>query len=231
MGRAGSRTRRSGGAGAYNGAMGEHLRGLVGALLGTGIALSGGAAQAAAETVPIPGLRLDLGAHFLLPQPDGQVAADPLALPDRGPRFALSLQFQVAVLRFTRGNELAAVGLFPEIGYAYQARDLGTTSLFNLGLGLGGMPSPWVYAAYIPRLVAGRVYGADDAAVRSSERYRSAIGLRHGLLVGVAAGILHVEISHQYLSIGGRPQHEMLTMLGIDVLRVAIAGLLLGSRR
>lgn len=184
--------------------------------------------------LPVPGIRLEAGPHFLLPQPDAADPAqpvDPLVLPDRGGRLTLGLQLQVAVLSFSRWNRASAWGLFPEAGYVYQRRDLGTTALFNLGVGLGYMPTPLVYFAYMPRFVVGRVYGADAGGNLSPDLYRTAIGLRHGPLVGLLFGILNVELSHQLLWLEGRQQHEGMLLLGVDVLRLVILSLVSGFRR
>ena len=179
------------------------------------------------ELLPVPGIRLEVGPHALLPQPDPPApmqAVDPRVLPDRGARLTLGLQLQVAVLWFSKENALRAWGLFPELGYLYQRRDLGTTALFNAGLGVGYMPSPWIYFAYVPRFVVGRGYGADDGGSASPDLYRLALGLRHGPIVGLFAGMLSIELSHQALSIGGRGQHEVMALFGIDILRVAVLG-------
>ena len=206
-----------------------------GLALGLGLSLAPIAAQATSgpTIIPVPGLRLEVGPHLLLPQPDPpdpQQPADPLALPDRGAHLTLGLQLQVAVLFFNKVDSLSAWGLFPELGYMYQRRDLGTTALFNAGLGLGYMPSPWLYIAYIPRFVVGRVYGADADGTSSPDLYRTAIGLRHGPQLGLFAGILQLELSHQLLSLQGRTQHELVALVGLDLFRLAVVGVIVGFR-
>ena len=206
-----------------------------GLALGLGLSLAPIAAQATSgpTIVPVPGLRFEIGPHLLLPQPnppDPLQPADPLALPDRGAHLTLGLQLQVAVLFFRKSESLSAWGLFPELGYMYQRRDLGTTALFNAGLGLGYMPSPWLYIAYIPRFVVGRVYGADADGTSSPDLYRTAIGLRHGPQLGLFAGILQLELSHQLLSLQGRTQHELVALVGLDLFRLAVVGVIVGFR-
>lgn len=209
------------------------LRFATAAGLALGLWTSSASATRGPELLPVPGLRLEIGPHLLVPQPpepEPIAPIDPLVIPDRGPRLTLGLQLQVAVLWFHNTNRLSAFGLFPEIGYLYQRRDQGTTAMFNLGLGLGYMPSPWAYFAYVPRLVVGRVYGADDRGTASPDLYRSAVGVRHGLLVGLFAGVLHVELSHQLLVMPGRNQDELMALFGIDILRLGLVGILLGVR-
>lgn len=201
--------------------------------LALGLWASSAAATRGPEVLPVPGIRLEVGPHLLVPQPavpDPVTPVDPLVLPDRGARLTLGIQLQVAVLWFHNTNRLSAWGLFPELGYMYQRRDQGTTALFNAGLGLGYMPSPWVYFAYIPRFVVGRVYGADASGNASPDLYRSALGVRHGLQVGLLAGVVTAELAHQFLGMPGRNQDELIAMFGIDVLRLGIIGFLVGLR-
>ena len=202
--------------------------------LALGIGLGTAHADSGPTLLPVPGIRLEAGPHFLLPQPDvadPSQAVDPLVLPDRGGRLTLSLQLQVAVLNFSRWNRASAWGVFPEAGYVYQRRDRGTTALFNLGVGLGYMPTPLVYFAYMPRFVVGRVYGADAGGNLSPDLYRTAVGIRHGPFVGLLFGILNVELSHQLLWLEGREQHDGMLLLGVDVLRLVFLSLVGGSRR
>lgn len=208
----------------------------LGLAAGLGLALAPGAAAATSgpTILPVPGLRVEIGAHWLVPQPTVSAPpqpTDPLLIPDRGAHLSLSLQLQTAVLFFPKATDVKAWGLFPELGYHYQRRDLGTTALFNAGLGLGYMPSPFVYVAYMPRFVLGRVYGADAEGNASPELYRTAVGIRHGALIGLLLGTLHVELSHQLLFLEGREQHELVALCGVDVLRLALAGAALAFRR
>ena len=134
------------------------------------------------------------------------------------------------MLFFRKSESLSAWGLFPELGYMYQRRDLGTTALFNAGLGLGYMPSPWLYLATFHALSS----GASMVPTLTAPRLPSSIARPSACATAPSSACLQASCSWSSrisCSLQGRTQHELVVLVGLDLFRLTVVGALLAFRR
>lgn len=100
----------------------------------------------------------------------------------------------------------------PQLGYSYDAdRGSGVGGPSHLGrLGLGfGIGSSRATVLYVPRFLFGN---RDDVRAR---------GLRHGLVASFGSDLVTIEIAHQMLVVGTRPEHDLRVGMSLNLAIVA----------
>ncbi|MCX4246214.1 hypothetical protein [Paraliomyxa miuraensis] len=95
-------------------------------------------------------------------------------------------------------------GLAPELGYSLRTPRLDHRLLAGMGLVYGINAESWT-VGWLPRVVLQPETGA------------LALGVRNGLWYDFAENGFSVELSHQWLVLGGAPVHELQVTLGLDV--------------
>lgn len=100
------------------------------------------------------------------------------------------------------------LGLAPELGYSLRTPRLEHRLLAGVGVVHGINAESWT-VGWLPRVVA-----------QLGDQTRG-LGMRNGLWLNFAENGFSVELSHQWLRVGGADQHELQLTLGIDLAMLA----------